>query len=392
MSDFFTQNLFASLNQLPHRYHILVFSQSDIQRKTLVIFGPEIWEAQKFGGISKYFSQLITRVSADPRFEVRVLTFTLDNVELQELALTQEIKIIKKSRFVFGMYSEMRNFRGSKIYHQTYYKSLNILVARLFKFKTFLTVYDLISEIFPSRKSIFTLPRLNNKKWSIKSTDRLIAISNCTKIDLEKFYSVSNKPIEVIHLASGESQKAQNDNVIISNDYFLYVGKRSGYKNFKLLLEAMVLLRNRGYNPTLIAYGGGDVEVEFMEFVSAHNLKDQVIFTNDEITLDILYQGARGFIYPSLYEGFGIPLLDAMKFYCPVIASDIPSTREVGSDFVEYFDPLDAYSLSSAMEIILESSASLALRKLLAFEHATKYSWEATALRTCQYYLNSVKQ
>lgn len=277
-------------------------------------------------------------------------------------------------------------FRRQKasIWHSTYYT-----VPRSWRGPVVTTVFDLIQERFPS---LFTLPQdaqiRKQKTKCIRSSDVIVSISNSTKDDLVSYYDVDPDKVVVVHLAAGStftSSSGWDPRLNEGRPYILFVGDRLHYKNAALLFEAYRRWASRtevdllfvGPPPSnaekLLVDGLGDGgRVRFLTGV-------------DDGALAAAYRGALVFVYPSLYEGFGLPLLEAMGSGCPVVASAIPSSVEVAGDAASYFDPNDPDSLIQALDgLLAESVRGLAVRE--GHARALEFSWGNSAQRLVDLY------
>lgn len=355
--------------------------------KIIVIFGPEIWDSQQYGGISKYFAELILELRKLSFIQIRVLTHSTTNVEIQRLMKKQEVIVLKKGSLKSFLKSEKRNSEGKIIYHSTYYNLRNLLIAKLIGYQVVLTVYDFISELYPVKKRKIHRPRIQEKKWCIRFANKVIAISNTTLADLQAIYKISDSKVKVIYLASGIEPVTSKVKRTTTQKYILYVGKRAGYKNFKIVLEAMKILKEQNIKIQLIAYGGGILEEEFGNFINESDLESLVgICSPQESDLVDLYANATAFVYPSLYEGFGIPILDAMQLNCPVIGSDIPSTREISGNFITLFDPTQPHELAEAFKLHWSRNTDFEILISNAYLRSTSFSWQMTAHQTAEEY------
>jgi glycosyltransferase involved in cell wall biosynthesis len=168
--------------------------------------------------------------------------------------------------------------------------------------------------------------------------------------------------------------------------FLLYVGKRTHYKNFNLLLEAYGSWPGRT-EVDLVVVSDSAWTPDEQRYLAESTLDSHVqllIDINDE-QLRGLYAQAVALVYPSLYEGFGIPLLEAMACGCTVVASDIPSSREVAGDCPVYFDPTSAEDLRGALDKALQQTGNPEQRAA-AIEHAANFSWNKTARQTLEIY------
>jgi glycosyltransferase involved in cell wall biosynthesis len=351
-----------------------------------IVFGPEIWESQSFGGISTYFAQLILGLASQSEIELRVMAYSITNVELKKLSEEIEIEIIPRKNFAKYLKS---NYTASRvmIYHQTYYDAKNMLLARYLGYKSVVTVFDLIAELFPEKKKTFSKPRINNKRWSIRLSDKVITISHATAKDLLGIYGTPSTKIQTIHLSSSNLIQNENQRVELPETFFLYVGKRLGYKNYSAVLHAIAKSARAGFKINLVTFGGGDWEQVTQKMISELQISDGVMhFRDDEVPLSKLYKEATALIYPSHYEGFGLPILEAMSLKCPVIASDIPSTREIGQHFVTYFKSDDHDDLSKILINFQSGLLPNEETRAAAVSHAASFTWVQTARLTRNLY------
>jgi glycosyltransferase involved in cell wall biosynthesis len=348
-----------------------------------VVIGPEIWAAQTNGGISRYFVELANNLRT-LNSKVVVLIPDHTNSQVENLKTTFKLNNFKKD-----LTSISRSCGDQKkIYHATYYEYKNLRLAKSLGFKTVITVFDMISEIYPERPPRFRFPS-NLKQKAICSADGIICISESTKRDLVRIYGLDEEKIEVVHLASSFQLESDDESQIPRKDFILYVGKRTGYKNFSLLLKAFgksSFLRNRF---TLVAFGGGDFNVDEKRFISEASLQDRVVnVCGDDLVLRDLYLTSRILVYPSLYEGFGLPILEAMSLGCPVITGNVSSMPEIGSGAALYFDASDIQGLTELLEQTLSSEGILARSAELGLERSKEFSWQSTASETNDFYVN----
>ena len=350
-------------------------------RVDTVVIGPEIWAGQTNGGISRYFAELANNLN----FSIsRGMVLVPQNSNKQVVNIHKKVNLanLKKDLTLIAESSESPN----TIYHATYYDDKNLRLAKSLGFKTVITVFDMISEIYPEKPPRFRY-FLNLKKKSIRSADGIICISESTKNDLVRIYGLNSKKIQVIHLASSFRLASIDELSKQRENYILHVGNRAGYKNFSILLAAFsdsLLLRN---NFTLVAFGGGDFEEDEKKLISEFGLNNKVIqVSGDDMVLRNLYLSSRVLVYPSLYEGFGLPLLEAMALGCPVITSNVSSMPEIGGDAVFYFDPSDAQALQDLLEKTLSNEKALERARQKGLARSNEFSWRETASQTLDFY------
>lgn len=273
------------------------------------------------------------------------------------------------------------------IWHSTYYTQLGFWQG-----KQVVTVYDMIHERFPEIFKSKTADQFRiQKKQAIQDADVILCISEATMKDVQHFYDIDAHKMVVTHLACSELFQVKDSisdalPVIENRPFLLYVGNRSKYKNFHRLLNAYSVWSQRKDIALVIAGAWEWSPDEEQMLIDLKIQYDVYTLSNmsDEI-LRQLYHQSVAFVYPSLYEGFGIPLLEAMACGCPIVASYIPSTIEVVADIPIYFDPNEVDDLLAALDrVVMEGRVSTRVNRGL--EHVKRYSWDKTAQQTLEVY------
>ncbi|MCR1935386.1 glycosyltransferase family 4 protein [Clostridium tepidum] len=271
--------------------------------------------------------------------------------------------------------------------------------------KIVVTIHDLIPYIMPEtvgrgylNKFLKEMPKI------IELSDKIITVSEWSKKDISKFFPMKKDKIEVIPLAADSKYKPLNKlyckNVLkkkygIELPFILYLGGFSSRKNVKSIIEAFEKIYNKlPEKHTLVIVGSKKDEGEKLyEFSRKLKISSNIIFTDfvEEQDLPIFYNGCSVFIYPSLYEGFGLPPLEAMSCGCAVIASNITSIPEVTSDCCINIDPFDVDNMSASMENILKNPELQDKLGKKALERSKLFSWEKTAKNTLNVYKSIFK-
>jgi glycosyltransferase involved in cell wall biosynthesis len=259
--------------------------------------------------------------------------------------------------------------------------------------KNVIVVHDLTTLLTETKNTHKLMTRFKEKLLlglALKNSEKVIAVSNSTKNDCIKFFDVKPKKIEVVHLAAHNRFRVIEDRketiskikkYNLSSDYILFVGTLEPRKNIEGLIRAYKELQNNKNFPILVIVGKKGWYFEgIFNLVKKLNLEEKVILTGyvkDE-DLPYLYNGACFFVYPSFYEGFGLPVLEAMACGCPVITSNISSLPEVAGGSAVLVDPNNEDGLSEAMSDLYKNKE---LRKKLKEEgllHAKNFSWQKT--------------
>ena len=341
---------------------------------TRIFFDHQKFTTQKYGGISRYFSTIIDEIKTRPDFDYKLGVIYSDNhyigheKQYFKNSLGKKIMNFKNSQTAYYANETYCNYILEKsdydIFHPTYY---NPYFFKRLKKPLVITVHDMTYERLP--EYFWANDQLTHqKRINIERADKIIAISQTTKNDILKFNTtIDPNKIAVIYHGIDLSKPLITKPVLnIPDEYILFVGDRSGYKNFYLFINAYVTLDERYKNVKIVLTGGGPMGIADIEFLKRMNVFDKVhhVQVSDE-ELNFLYQEALLFVYPSLYEGFGLPILEAFKSGCPVLLSDTECFREVGGDAVEFFSPYDMDHLSYKMGELLDDEnlrASLVMR------------------------------
>lgn len=359
-----------------------------------IAFDHQAFTMQRFGGVSRCFNELAIELDRLDQ-EVKIFAGIYQNHYLSKLPS----KLIsgkhidgypKKTGTVFNYFnhfltqSQIKSF-SPDVVHETYYaflKPARINAARV------VSVYDMIHELFPdSFKKNDPLTR--HKTEAFKRADHIISISQSTKNDLVNLLGISPEKITVIPLAANPLPIMGNESVGKNPKPFLfYVGDRSGYKNFQFLLKGIASSSSIKANFDLVAFGGGSFKEEEIKLITALGFSATQVRqeSGSDEKLASLYQSAKAFIYPSVYEGFGLPPLEAMSLDCPVISSNSSSMPEVIGDAGEFFNPMRLEELIQAMENVVFSEER---RKELIEKGRIRlqnFSWRKNAIQTLEVY------
>jgi glycosyltransferase involved in cell wall biosynthesis len=247
-----------------------------------------------------------------------------------------------------------------------------------------LTVYDLTNEKF-NDQSPLTIKVLAWKKKLIERADHIIAISENTRKDIIEYYHVAPEKITTVYLSGGFETKILNevdaDEIkTLPEKFILFVGSRGSYKNYTAFLkEVAPVLKEQ--NISLVIAGGGPLNASEQSQIKEMELTDKVVaFSHvSDIVLAQLYKKALVFIFPSLYEGFGLPVLEAMQCNCPVLLSNNSSLPEVGGTAAAYFDPFVTGALKENLEKLLANNEEREKMIEQGLQQIKKFNWDKTA-------------
>ena len=363
-----------------------------------VLFDHQIFSRQVVGGVSRLFVELVKEFRNNPQFEIEadISVKISNNIYLRDLYQTQQFLPSKNTVFhrkIFSFINSLKNIEEIKskkydIFHPTYFDPY--FIKYLSEMPFVLTIYDMIHEIYPENRGLMD-KTIEWKKYLANKANHIIAISENTKKDIMRILGVNEKKISVVYIPSSLSSAKSSSKSGVSTlpkKYILYVGQRGGYKNFVTLLEAFMQLSPQ-YEEFVLFCVGGDFSKEEMQHISSYNLEEKVLACRlSDSELISAYRNAEVFVYPSLYEGFGIPPLEAMENSCPVVASNVSSIPEVCAEAALYFDPSSIEDLKKQLTKILNNNK---LRKEMikkGIKRSKAFSWKQSAEKLSFVYKN----
>ncbi len=262
------------------------------------------------------------------------------------------------------------------------------------KCKRVSTIHDLVVFKYPqffTKKHYYVVKNL--LVHAVKNSDHIITVSDSTKRDLlNQFPQLNEAKISVTHLAASKRFKkiesdGLNNTIHIPSNFFFSLGTQEPRKNVANLVSAFLeLKKNKNYENIKLLIAGGEGWLNSNQLLADKEMLQKkgivVLGFVKERMLPILYSNALAFVYPSFYEGFGLPVLEAMSCGCPVITSNISSMPEIAGDSALYVDP---YSIDSIKTCLQKIATNSALRNDLsnrAIIQSRKFSWTNTAEKT----------
>lgn len=340
-----------------------------------VAYSFDIFSIEKHGGISTYFQSLIPRIQSTDDvkifsgFHISSVLSGLHSKGCQIPRLPFSFSLRSSVNFIAQM-TELNVFRPDVI-HQTYYLPLGIHPG---KSKRIITIHDMIHETRPELFSKLDWTA-SFKKKAAGDADQIIAVSQSTADKIVDILKVPPSRIKIIHHGRPELDLDAVTPFVRSRPYVLYIGKRGGYKNFKALEKVFSANRRLAKDFDLVCFGGE----EFSRSELEHFQRAGTQLVPIHGTRDLLYsyiRGARVLVSPSLDEGFGLPVLEAMTLGCPVICSDILPYREVAGSSVEFYESGRAEALHSALDRLIYDDKDLERLRRLGLERSKNFSWK----------------
>ena len=350
-----------------------------------VYYDYQILCSQVYGGISRCFYELISRLNEKDSFEAVIKCTFSENRYFEKLLKKKAFphyhwrigELIKKVNKELAVKYLREDY---DIIHPTGYDPY-IFDCKEKKHKVVVTIHDMIQEKFSDGyyegSAIIT-----QKKRQIYEADHIIAVSNNTKKDILNIYpDIPEDKITVIYhgksTLSDESPEYEFMNGI-PRRYILYVGQRYSYKNFNRFVEAMKPLLEDDPELNIVCAGGGGFKKNELEKIKP-NADRFIQKTVDDIELAYLYRNAICFVFPSLYEGFGLPILEAFNCGCPVLLSNTSSMPEIGGDAALYYDPYNAEDIMDKVSIAVKEENTREKLKKMGYIQANKFNWNITS-------------
>lgn len=352
-----------------------------------------VFRIQKYGGASTYWKELLVNFS-----QLKHITLILQSKNLYKLnkdgqhslnLYNKSYKPLIENILPVSILRYMpltKKLPPRSIYHASYYRTcVQNDVINIF------TIHDFTHKKGYASKFPRRLVHIGLTALGLKNADGIICISESTKRDLMHYYpQISEKKIRVIYHGISddffpitEKVKIKFREIFNLNEPFvLFVGKRSGYKKFDIIPKAIEDFKNI----KLVIVGGGNLsksEVKFLNVILQGRYYKLDDVSNFE--LNVLYNYAFCLIYPSLYEGFGIPLLEAMKAGCPVITNKMSSLSEVGGDAVLTMVDITSDAILEKLKELIDSKIRLALIKK-GFINTKKFTWSKCFNETYMFY------
>ena len=314
---------------------------------------------------------------------------------LSELEKNKELKIYKTSTL-----SKEEKIKSDIVHYPFFDLFFDTLPITSFENKV-VTIHDVIPLIFPEhyKPGIKGKLRFKKQKLALKRVKAVITDSESSKKDIIKYLGVAEEKIYVVYLAANPELKAQDEKLIkkvtrknkLPKKYLLYVGDINYNKNIPQLIKMMKFIEDKDVK--LVCLGRNFTPQEIPEWkwietqLALSDVEDRVIFLNNVLTESIselaaIYSGALMYVQPSLYEGFGLTILEAMQCKTPVVCSENSSLIEVGNKNVIFTEP-NAQAMAKTVTNVLNWSKTRRLNWIrAAYKWSQSFSWEKTAKKT----------
>lgn len=362
-------------------------------KQSFILYDTQVFNFQEYGGISRYFCEIMKNINIHYDISVRYSK----NYYLKKYSLGKHR--IPVPNFIFDRYQSKLNRSNNRLskkmlqsdspylFHPTYYDPYFLDYIGNHPFV--ITVHDMIHEkfpqFFPDAKSV-----IEQKKKVIEKANRIIAISENTKKDIIDILNIEPDKIDVIYHGTSMTESLDSS-LQLPAKYILFVGDRDSYKNFDRLLKSFLELSRDDSRLSLICTGRPFSSVE-TEYFNDLNVKNKIIHisASDKI-LGELYRHAEVFVFPSIYEGFGIPILEAFVNHCPIALSNTSCFPEIAGKAGIYFDPYSIDSITSTLKEVLHNTEKRTKLIQAGNEQLKLYSWEKSARQTEETYRKACK-
>ncbi|MBR4847888.1 MAG: glycosyltransferase family 4 protein [Bacteroidaceae bacterium] len=356
-----------------------------------ILYDHQMFTFQRYGGVTRYFADLMYNLPQGEFTADAPMKFCENHYVTETYGKKfDKLSFPKNYRIRRRIYEMANDFVAKKaikdgnydIFHPTYYNPyfLNSLKKR--QKPLVLTIHDMTFERFPQEVLVYD-KTIQNKRRLVGEADHIIAVSENTKKDIVEILGADPNKISVVY--HGYKPIAEPAPQLFDR-YILYVGERKGYKNFMPWLTAIRPLFELDKSLKVVCTGGAFTQAEQSVFAE-WGITDRILHIQaNDAQMASLYRHALCFVYPSLYEGFGIPILEAFANGCPVCLSNASCFPEVASDAALYFNPNDTDSMYSTMKELLNSTA---LREELCAKGTARgkdFSIERMVEQTCNVY------
>lgn len=384
-----------------------------------ILYDHQIFTIQEFGGISKCFCEYIKHRPIGVDYEIATIESNNEHLRcsglfprLKPISSMNRVEFCKKLPFrgnsrLFDLFclipwfnpAEKINRRESKkaiklrdydVFHPTFFDDYYLPYL---KGKPFvLTIHDMMPELFPQYFGANDFQIVQKRKL-VKYADIIVAISQNTKDDIVRILGVPEEKVKVVYLGGPEREDI-NEKPLVPGQYILYMGTRDLYKNFMQTLVDFAEFQKEHKSVKLVCTGTPFKTSELCQ-IEKLGISDQVLHMHaSDHEVKNLYAHAIAFIYPSLYEGFGMPILEAFAYGCPALLNNKSCFPEIAGDAAMYFDSEEGHSnLPQVLNCLINMSQQERLELIeKGYERLKLFTWEIRSAQLCQIYQSLIKK
>ena len=379
-----------------------------------ILYDYQAFDMQTHGGVSRYFSELISHLPQNIKTDISVIE--TNNIYLKTLGKEPAGTLYKNflwhkdsaiKHFIYKLYYNIKNGNYNRLDHtpdinrfesikQFKEGDFDLLHPTFFDpyFLSFIgnkpfviTVHDMIPELFPQYYDCNDI-QIRHKKIVIPQATHIITVSQQTKLDLCRIMNIKEEQVSVVYHGANESPYIPNANNK-DFEYILYVGERHFYKNFTSFAKSCLPILKRHKELMIICTGKPftDAEKEMFKEWGMENRFKHIFVSNDQDMLD-LYHYALAFVYPSSYEGFGLPILESYKADCPVLLNNASCFPEIAGDAAIFFNMNEKENnFEEQFETFYHLNGTERKELIKRQEERLKrYSWDKSAKKSAEIY------
>ena len=356
-----------------------------------ILYDNQMFTFQRFGGVTRYFADLMYNLPGGEFVSEVPMKYCENHYVTETYGHKHERMTFPKNYRIRRRIYSLVNDRIAKyalkhndydIFHPTYFNPYFLNTLRKRQKPFVLTVHDMTFERYPQDVLIYdrTIP---NKKHLIAEADHIIAVSENTKRDIVEILGTDPSKISVVHHGYRNVTEPAPQ---LFGKYVLYVGERKGYKNFLPWLSAILPILKLDTDLKVVCTGT-PFSISELKLFSQWGVSDSLVHISaNDSQMASLYRYALCFVFPSHYEGFGIPILEAFHNNCPVCLSNTSCFPEVADDAAVYFNPNDAQSMHDTLKEVLASSALRNELKKKGALRSNDFTLERMVESTCDVY------
>lgn len=354
-----------------------------------VMFDHTAFTRQSVGGITRYIASVASQINNLSLAEARVFAHLHFNEHLEELrsagTVGRYIPRFRGADRLLPVINEALHRRAASIFspdilHETHYSGRSYPSGK--HVPIVYTVHDLIPELFPAQFGHYS-KFVDRRRKAFKSSAYFVCISHSTCKDFQRLFDIPDERLTVIH-HGGPTVVRQP--LTERQSSVLLVGNRKGYKNFDVVLKAFASSETLRSNVLLSIFGGGELTNQERQQIAASGIVRFEHLHGDDAALTAAYRKCGLFVYPSRYEGFGLPLLEAMAAGAPVVCARASCFPEIAGDAAEYFDPDQPEQLSSLIERLIADVQLTRQLTQAGYDRAATFTWQRCAEQHVAFY------
>jgi glycosyltransferase involved in cell wall biosynthesis len=355
-----------------------------------VMYDEQIFLLQEYGGISKYFTELIKNFESNPDLGISPSissNWVRNQYLIKESKFTNLKRVTSRSLGVFLLFVQMVMHRRTKqnvdLVHHTFY--IPGCFGRFRGLPKAVTLFDMIPERTPSGRMLWN-PHFA-KKLNLSRADLVFSISESSTRDMLDEYAM-DRTVVTTYLGVGPEF---SPGLPLLNwqtpNYFLFVGNRDGYKDFNLAIRAFATVSREHPDVNLQLVGGGKLTRAEKQLISELGVLGSVIHRSvSSEELPNVYSNALALVYPTRYEGFGLPLVEAMASGVPIVASDTPINKEIAMNCASYFPVGEGDALCKLMNQSVSNPEVFQDKINVGKKRAHDFTWRNCAEKTAAEY------